>query len=273
MQTLKNRKRKFALSVKIIAMLSCLAIASVGFASWLVVHDPNAKDVGGQVNVALTSAAELTLSATAKEADLSVGNVAKAKFSFGRPTTKTVDIKWLVPQDVDVEDLLEEYSIGYTPSNLPTGTKAKFTLTFAGVVSGGDGNARIAELIADEYLTLTVTFGGVSKTYNKTNAFPAGGAVLEHSLDAAALAAAGTIDLTIQFAWGEKFGNKNPYEYYNGLPHTAGNVTEALTTLKLLAAIVKGTGDYQVAGADAPLSYNVNIDAELDLSGVQYPTN
>ena len=64
---------------------------------------------------------------------------------------------------------------------------------------------------------------------------------------------------------------------------TAQDKVDALNVLAEIAALVKGTqlfdedgdpvagADYRIDGADAPLSYLVVIDAELDLNNVQYP--
>lgn len=301
MKTIKNRKRKFAFSMKIIAALSCLAIASVGFASWLVVHEPESTNTAGDVNVALTSAAELVFEKpTPTLGDVGNGNVEVSSFSFGRPAEKgAVDIKWLVPQEVETEDMIEVYTLTFKPQNLPTGTIAKITLDFDAVHATTDGsttnyqdiNTRLAKLISQKYLTLSIQIDGQTPVvYDEENPLPTTGAVVKYDVSWDDLLAAQTgnesisVNFTIQFAWGDAFGNKNPYVYYNTMEDpTAQDKVDALNVLAEIAALVKGTqlfdedgdpvagADYRIDGADAPLSYLVVIDAELDLNNVQYP--
>ena len=302
MKTVKNRKRKFALGIKIAALCSCLALASVGFASWLVVQDPDATNTAGNVNVALTAEADLIFDKPTPT--LGVGNGEYVpKFVFGRPADKgAVAIKWLVPQQVETEDMVEAYSVSYAPLNLPTNTIAHFTLNFDGVTTSvvdgqtnyTDVNTRLATLISKGYLTLTVTFGDQTVVYNDakdgeenfTNALPAEGASVTYTVDwatlnAAALAAGGkgTIDFSIQFAWGSAFDGKNPYVYYNTLENpTAQQKEAALDVLAEIAALVKGLDKDAIKAGTAlepdpnpnALGYLIVIDAELDLKDVEY---
>ena len=298
MKTVKNRKRKFALGIKIAALCSCLALASVGFASWLVVQDPDAKHNVGDVNVALTAEADLLFE---KPAAIKVSdtNLNLNSFSFGRPATEEVQIKWLVPQEVETEDMIEEYTLKFKPQNLPTGTVAHVSLDFDAVYATGSGettnyedrNTKLATLISKGYLTLTITVGeGVkakSVIYDKSNALPVTGGVVNYDVDWDTLYAAQnatednaksiSLPLTIEFAWGSTFGGDNPYVYYNSLENpTALQKEAALEVLAEIAATIKGLEYEEVKAGTAnevnakPISYLVVIDAELDLDDVEY---
>lgn len=310
MKTVKNRKRKFALGIKIAALCSCLALASVGFASWLVVQDPDAKHNVGDVNVALTAEADLLFEEPAA-IKVSDTNLNLNSFSFGRPATEEVEIKWLVPQEVATEDMIEEYTLKFKPQNLPKGTVAHVSLDFDAVyktISGdttnyADRNTELATLISKGYLTLTITVGEVgsaqSVTYDKDNALPVTGGVVNYDVDWDTLDAAQkaldvgaqsiSLPLTIQFGWGDAFKltrtideeevtkNWNPYIYYNSLSNpTAEQKIAALEVLAEIAATIKGLDYEQVKAGTAnevnakPISYLVVIDAELDLSAVTY---
>ena len=275
MQTLKNRKRKFALSVKIVAMLSCLAIASVGFASWLVVHEPNTTTNAGDIEVAVTSATKLQLAVGAVKPGEGVVDGYNHKFVFGRPDPKpTTENFWLIPQGVGVESLSAAYKLTYTPENIPDGGKATLKLSFNGVVGGEVDKTKLAALISKGYLTLTVTFGDVSKTYNKTNPFPASGLVeVEKELDYEKLQDVTTLDFSITFAWGSAFGGENPenpYVYYNNMAHTNENAEEALEVLDEIATLVQGADEDD---ASDDLSYKVTVSAVLDLSNIDHDYN
>lgn len=300
MKTVKNRKRKFALGIKIAALCSCLALASVGFASWLVVHEPEDQTVDGAVNVALTSSAELKdIKATPT---LGADNDSyEAKFVFGRPKkADAAPIKWLVPEDVEEQDLLEEYTLTFKPQNLPTEAKAVFAFDFDGIVDSEENNTALTTLIRKGYVTLTITIGDaegslgtqVTKTFNTTTPFPLVDDLETPAVDESVLTfvvpweklstlqdagATASIPFTIEFEWGGKFGGENPYNFYNNLVDPdATKKSEALTILGEIASLVKGismdqaTGKAEVTGAK-DYSYLISIDASIDLGGLEYP--
>ncbi len=300
MKTVKNRKRKFALGMKIAALCSCLALASVGFASWLVVHEPEDQTVDGAVNVALTSSAELkeikaTPTLGADDADY------KAEFVFGRPTKgEAAPIKWLVPEDVEVEDLVEEYTLTFKPQNLPTEAKAVFAFDFDGIVDSVENNTALTTLIQKGYVTLTITIGDaegslgtqVTKTFNTTTPFPLVDDLETPAVDESVLTfvvpweklstlqEAGdtaSIPFKIEFEWGGTFGGENPYNFYNTLVDPDADAKAgALNVLGEIASLVKGitldqaTGKTEVTGAK-DYSYLISIDASIDLGGLEYP--
>ena len=300
MKTVKNRKRKFALGMKIAALCSCLALASVGFASWLVVHEPEDQTVDGAVNVALTSSAELKeIKATPT---LGADNDSyAAKFVFGRPKkADAAPIKWLVPEDVEVEDLVEEYKLTFKPQNLPTNAKAVFAFDFDGIVDSVENNTALTTLIQKGYVTLTITIGDavefpgvevVTKTFNTTTPFPLvddpatddDESVLTFIVPWEKLStlqtagATASIPFTIEFEWGGTFGGENPYNFYNNLVDPDADAKAgALNVLGEIASLVKGismdqaTGKAEVTGAK-DYSYLISIDASIDLGGLEYP--
>ena len=61
MKTLKRKNRKLALGVKIASLLSCVAIASVGFAGWIIVGNPSVDVSSGTLNAYTVSESGLTL--------------------------------------------------------------------------------------------------------------------------------------------------------------------------------------------------------------------
>lgn len=278
MKTVKNRKRKFALGIKIAALCSCLALASVGFASWLVVHEPEDQTADGNVNVALTSSAKLDEMVVTPVLD-AAKNPVFSTFIFGRPKkADAVAIKWLVPQDMEIEDLTEVYKLTFKPKNLPVGAKAVFKLDLDAITKEivDDEtvetvvNDKLTTLISKGYVTLKITIGEdlagnkfqniapVSMTFNKTNVFPVVDNPETDAVETDTLTytvpwtvletiqnSSGTAEIPfkVEFAWGEAFGGINPYNYYNSIDDselTAEVKQRALNVLAEIASTVKG---------------------------------
>ncbi len=219
MKTVKNRKRKFALGIKIAAMLSCVAIASVGFASWLIIQDTAPKSTGGNITASTVDDASLTFGDPS-----GTGNIVFGKSGTVTPT-------WLVAgSDVADDSLTATFTVAYTASNIKSATITVNFLAHVGAKpeSGtwNEDTTRFATLM--KYLNLevsvaesTVSGNVVSGTLN--GSYDSGFTPIELTLkgkDNGALAS-GSLTITVEFTWDyevvSEIITKNPYEYFNSI--------------------------------------------------------
>ena len=266
MKTVKSRKRKFALSMKIAAMLSCIAIASVGFASWLIVIKPEDQSQSGNITASTVSEKGLELSSSW------VGS--KNSIILGKPS-EVANNGWLLAQDsIDEEVLSATLNVTYKPINITT---AKITVDFLGHIGAKPESAAwnedTARLVAiKDYIDVTVTVSGdgvtspVSQTYNnglEPIVINLTGLNTEGTNNATK-----TLTVLVQFSW--KFGEKadpytpgvNPYTYYNGLDNNATNRAAAKTALEAIYDAVHGTD----GATTDDLYFEVTVTGEADPS-------
>ena len=236
MKTVKSRKRKFALSMKIAAMLSCIAIASVGFASWLIVNQPEQQNATGSITASAVGEANFTLTAT---------NPATV-INFGKAGTPSPNHNWLVANNVGEEVLTSAITVVYTTTNVNKGT---ITVNLESLLDTTADLTVLKGLITNKYITLTV---GLYSDAALETAIGTPAAYVPETAEINAyemtLNASGTFYVGVKFAWGEAFGNENPYTYFNELEKSAELVTKAQTALGALKD-----------AADDKLNYTVTI--------------
>ena len=258
MKTVKSRKRKFALSMKIAAMLSCIAIASVGFASWLIVIKPEDQSQSGNITASTVSEKGLELSSSWVDS--------KNSIILGKPDPVAND-KWLIAEDSIAKEVLSAtLNVTYKPVNITT---ARITVDFLGHIGAkpesGTWNEDTARLVAiKDYIDVKVTVSGagvasVSQTYSS--------GLEPIVINLTGLDAEGTnntvktLTVLVEFSW--KFGTGvNPYTYYNGLANNAENRAAAKTALKAIYDAVHGTD----AATTDDLYFEVTVTGEADPS-------
>ena len=245
MRTVKNRKRKFALGMKIAAMFSCIAIASVGFAAWIIVNKPANQETAGSITASTVSEKGLTLTAAASSAAIILDAPASAN--------KSGD--WLISDvsGVAVESLSVTIPVTYEAIGIGS---AEITVNFKAVLTdGSDGASRLAELIGTDaktnYVNVVVSLWSVNPstvdmdddaqvsayrkdvdTYNyddekEDTTFSLSG-LNNQEVD-------GTFWIKIDFGWGAAFEGKNPYTYFNDLDPNHDYALDAEKTNKLAA--------------------------------------
>ncbi|MBQ7408519.1 MAG: hypothetical protein IJW13_04520 [Clostridia bacterium] len=227
------KKRKFALSLKIASLLSCIAILSVGFASWLVIRPVEDQIHQGTVTTATVSDENLTLEFA--EAD-------NAEIHFGYSNRETTANDWLVPggNDLKPADLLVTFDFTVTDT---TTNQADYTITvnlasivaegknaeaFQGLIDAGilgTPEVMIANQAKDAIGTPTIIKEGL---YNQDITFTKAELKAAAALDTGAVTTetvAGGIKynlvISIQFKWGSLTEAQNPYTYYNGFAWNA----------------------------------------------------
>ncbi len=209
MKTVKNRKRKFALGIKIAAMLSCVAIASVGFASWLIISNTNIEPTGGNIVASDVDAAGVTLSHAWKN----TASDTEQKIVFGYDKDYTPNgSEWLVPgSGVESDSLTETLTVTYTLSNV---TSADLDIGFS-VTDSSNADVTGKEGVwtkASEYVGVKIIIGDTEYIY---------GSNFDPKIS---VTTSGSTDVTITFFWKlgatEENEGQNPYKYFNGKTQT-----------------------------------------------------
>lgn len=272
---------KFSLGMKIAAILSCLAIVSMGFASWWIVKTPEETTVG---DFTVYEADVKRIKFDVKDSS----NGSAPNIVFGKPSNPTSG-GWLIPgADVATEDLqativFDVYVGDEDDSGVVTpDTSTTLDTLLSNITVNFAPNATIAQAlnnaIKNNYITApvidaTYTWEGNATpvdtvteqtyAYDSTDLSKAGGATLTIAAPAQTKI---TVTLTITFGWGSAFNsvvagvnggvatNHNPHVYYNNLTNNPTNeqITEAKNALNALWAM---------KAADTATEYKLTLDA------------
>lgn len=229
--------RKHRLTVLCVSALGALGVISSGFAGWVITMGP--KEASGTGSITAdgvvarqgveswvvdsaektirfaangTSASNGWLTASGKEEKMS------ATFKFTITTTKenmTVNFTDLKFEETDAD---KKYAAAYNQGEGLVGSLPAF-----GAATGNGVGTIALEGAALGSDSKTATAAATSTTLNVT--------------------------FTVTFAWGQKFGYKNPLDYYNASPYNSSLDSEA----------TKNIGDLgNLTGATFALSFNVS---------------
>lgn len=217
---MKQKKFKFSLGIKIVTILSCVALVSMGFASWWIVRINN--DAG------VSHGSFTVYEVTEKEVTVTVVSFTPEYIVYGTSTKEPATTPtWLIasdPQmasdtltstltftvdadDVNLNELVGTVNVTFVPNE---NSKSAFDAAIAnGYISAPVVNAsyKIGDAAAVDIYS---DAEGTNKnfTYNNNS--------LTISLPAAALADnAVTVTMTFNFGWGAMTGGENPYDYFN----------------------------------------------------------
>ena len=230
--------KKFSLGVKIASILSCVAVLSVGFASWLIVNipQPEAVSVGSfEVYEVVDNSVTLAYDWGADGEGDFVKNdqgddtttytekaQAAAKITFGKPASSSVQNPWLqAGDDVQNEKLTAQVkvTIGHYDQ------LQNFEVTLASAAYDGLGN-----LVA----TPTVNYKNAAGTANADTDNDGKLSLAELSADGVK----GTVVVEFVFGWGSAFtpaGENqtpvNPFLFYNNQEYSATIASDANTKL------------------------------------------
>ncbi len=226
-------KKKFSLGVKIASILSCVAVLSVGFASWLIVNVPTETNnqIGSfEVYEVVDNSVALTYDWGNDGVDDKDGDgaytsaaTAAAKITFGKPSGAT-NAGWLqAGNDVQNEKLTATVKV--TIDNFTQLQSFSVTLT--------------PPTISSTLITSSVSYKNAQGTSVDTNS--------DGALNATELAAVnGVVVVELTFAWGSAFtpadaqAPVNPFTYYNGQTYSADLATEANTNLTAINTALSG---------------------------------
>ena len=226
---MKQRKFKFSLGIKIASILSCLALVSIGFASWWIVQVKN--DNG-------TKEGSFTVYEV-KDKDILIDNVVleNSTIIFGTSPDPVTPV-WLLANTSGADQMTTQslvatltFKVSTTEINLSEitgGVTVKFTPD-ANSKSAFDA-AIDAGYIAAPVITASYDAGsgaqGIAATQITNNGTYAKGDVIV-TLPAEALATTSVnVTVTFTFGWGDMTDGKNPYDYFNAPDVEAGELYE-----------------------------------------------
>lgn len=204
-------KKKTKMATGLLAGFACVALVSVGFSGWVISNQSEQSAVG---NVLVYTVTDNSVSLSAQTSD---------KLIFGGTGT-TIEDAWLTFDEADgTENLSVVVSI--TASRNIGDVSVKFD---AGLDEDGTISA------SDDFLTATqrnyITFPSCT-AYADSACTSESDIVTVNGTGPWAISGLGSADgsatettnvyLKFTFEWGSHFGNKNPYEYYNGMAYDA----------------------------------------------------
>ena len=219
-----TRKIKFSLGIKIASILSCLAIVSVGFASWWIINYPEAVEYSeGSFEVYAINRKEI------KFDGLGVADDSNPQIVFGHPGSGTTS--WL------------GYSTSVLQENLSTILKFNITLTT-------NESDKLSDYLSSVDVTLnTGAYGDIDAKYvapaKVSYRVGTEGEFAEITPDDNGVYKITGLDyqtadiyLKLDFGWGSQTEGQNPYTYYNNETYTddlATKATDMLTAINGLA--------------------------------------
>lgn len=266
---MKKTTKKLSLGMKIVAILACLALASVGFASWLILQVENPDTMtDGSFTVYSVDTKNVKIEGAAFTGD-------SAKIIFGKKTEGVTE-SWLIAG----ENVADE--------NL------KATLTFNVNLYDDDGQLSDAGAIKDYISEVELSFvptgidDAITANYitapvitysykDNDNTEHTGTITYDPNNDAADLSISMVdadkntvaVTVTIEFDWGTAFDNQNPYEYFNAKTanETSGVLKSGSTEeyLTYAAYASEALGKLNTIGATA--DYTINLTAKLNNNG------
>ena len=241
----KARKIKFTLGMKIASILCCVALVSVGFASWWIVEFPQAQQFSaGSFEVYDVTTKRIAINnikflddvndttATAVNLETPDADIEDAKIVYGKPTeaqktahftgTKT-DKGWLGATDVDDEDLSTILQFDVAVADNESGDKLStyvqtITVTLDaedifGTINNGVAAPKMSYKIGT---TASDAFGGEVTYTKETSNAPL---VLDIPSSAFGDGATVTVQIKLDFGWSYTSDQSNvtinPYLHYN----------------------------------------------------------
>lgn len=225
----KTRSKMIAASI---AILSSAAVVSTGFAAW-VISGGDSKDVSGTITADQVSNQNHLIDS------LSEG---KQSIVFGGPTADDIskkekegslvssDSRWLT-NDANTEKLSASWTFnvaGFDKAPSDNG-KSVIDITFT-EGAATEGGTTFAKAETDGYVaalpawdkTIATAVGTTSGIYLVAGKYDSENKKMPYTL-------------TVVFAWGSKFGNMNPYFYYNQSAAPRNDKDSANTFLSELA--------------------------------------
>ena len=260
-KTLKKfRKVRLSLSMKIISLLSCLALVSMGFASWWIIKVDTGTTMGSfttyeveKKNVKITNFKEGGTALSDSNSDGTYEH--KSEIIFGKPEGYQPEAgAWLRPNgDHEEQNLSFTYTFDLFAQDATDSSYVdvkdivdQITLTLTPTTAGNFKSA-----ISNGYITsptISYKIGSTTGTGTLNYDSNSGLTTLVIDVDGNSAITSETVvtfEVTIAFAWGTAFGSQNPYTHFNALPATDENVNTAFTALGELDTLM-GDMTYEI---------------------------
>lgn len=229
----KTRSKMIAASI---AILSSAAVVSTGFAAWVISGGDSTK-VSGTITADTVSNKYHTIKLDSQNT---------AIINFGAPTLsegESTSGAWLTNDAMGKESLLAEFQ--FTVGNIQTEDEATPAKLFSSITLSATDDTNYQAAVTDKLVSALPNSWkknayDVKPEYNSKTAMNGSAAGIYLVKNSTTVTAEKTLSFTlyIQFTWGEKFGYKNPYYFYNAADKTAASYgSEANTNLGMVTNI------------------------------------
>ena len=178
-----------------------VSLTGVGFASW-VITGGDSEDVNGTVNVETVSDQRVQIR-ECTSTELETITDEDFVIQFGHKADNSIQNPWF--QSVG-SDVVEEDLTAKIPFYIKNHTHATVTVTFDAALTALTGSST-PEDTSDDYVVLNYSYTEPTGDTSTTE---------------------GLAYINLNFAWGQAFGGKNPYSYYNGQDYSDALATKAL---------------------------------------------
>ena len=229
---------KKKLTITIASILSVIVIIGVGFAAW-VITNPKVEDTAdGSISVETVTDKSYTLTAA----------ISNGAISFGAPKNMDTANAWLKAEGGNSENLEATLTLTLNYNNLADVGVITFKME---TLKGSDSDSTFADLVGGNYIVNpTISYKATNaETYTAiteaektvfTGLTVPKEAFKETTAPSGSAMGVATATIKITFDWGSKFGNTNPYTYFNGEGHSYKN--DYITAKAALTELAKLNG-------------------------------
>lgn len=223
----KTRSKMIAASI---AILSSAAVVSTGFAAW-VISGGDTETANGTIKADQVSNENHLIDGLSKDAQSIVFGGPSAEDINKNQSLVAVNSRWLTNEE-HTEKLSAEWT--FNVSGLQSEAAGKetklFDIAFKEDDPVGKGDASFANAVTNKYVSNLPEWG---KSFVTEAGTASGIYLVAGRYDSTSKKMSYT--LTVVFAWGEIFGNMNPYFYYNSSTAQRNDKDSANTYLSALA--------------------------------------
>lgn len=204
----------------VLCLLATFALASVGFAAW-VLTNPDVTVTGEtQGDFTVYSATDASVSVEA-----SFDNTG---FVFGAPVTpESGGNPWLTATGMDTDVLTVNVTL--IIANYASLSDAGLTIKIYPTFNDVEDTTKLKSAIGSEYIACsTGTFKDESITVGSDtkSAYVLTKQIAKSTIQPTENEGEGTVTFALTFAWGTKFGGENPFNYYYDKPFDAAVATK-----------------------------------------------
>lgn len=206
----------------VLCLLATFALASVGFASWILTNP--------DVTVTGTTQGDFTVyDATDKSVSVDASFSANG-FVFGAPVTpKEGGSPWLTTNGMDKDVLTVKVTLKVT--NYDSLSDAGLTIKIYPTFNKVEDTSKLKSAIENEYIACSTSTGTFSDDSITIGESTKAAYVLTKTISKTDIQnGSGTVNFDLTFEWGTKLGGENPFNHYYALPYD-NSVAEKLNAL------------------------------------------
>lgn len=201
----------------VLCLLATFALASIGFASWVLTNP--------DVTVTGTTQGDFTVY-DATDASVSVGAQFSANgFVFGAPVTpKTGGTPWLTATEMSTDLLTVKVTL--TVTNYASLSDAGLTIKVYPTLNDEEDTTKLKSAIEEKYILCSSTEQFASENISIDGESKSAYVLTKTITKTEIVNGSGTVSFDLTFAWGEVFGKQNPFNYYYDKSYDASVATD-----------------------------------------------